>query len=37
MVIRAVQVLSLPVYPALRDQDIDFVAATLKGHHACAH
>jgi dTDP-4-amino-4,6-dideoxygalactose transaminase len=31
------EILSLPLYPALRDEDVDFVAATLKGHHACAH
>ncbi|HEY7287951.1 MAG TPA: DegT/DnrJ/EryC1/StrS family aminotransferase [Vicinamibacterales bacterium] len=31
------EVLSLPLHPALSDDDLDLVAATLKGHDACVH
>jgi len=31
------EVLSLPLHPGLGDDDIDRVAATLKGHDACVH
>ncbi len=31
------EVLSLPLNPSLCDDDIDAVAAALKGHHACVH
>ena len=31
------EVLSLPLYPALDDNAVDLVAATLKGHDACVH
>jgi dTDP-4-amino-4,6-dideoxygalactose transaminase len=31
------EVLSLPLHPALSDDDVDLVAATLKGHDACVH
>jgi len=31
------EVLSLPLHPALSDEDVDLVAATLKGHDACVH
>jgi dTDP-3-amino-3,4,6-trideoxy-alpha-D-glucose transaminase len=31
------EILSLPLHPALRDEEIDYVAAALKGHHACVH
>jgi dTDP-4-amino-4,6-dideoxygalactose transaminase len=31
------EVLSLPLHPGLRDEDIDYVAAALKGHDACVH
>jgi dTDP-3-amino-3,4,6-trideoxy-alpha-D-glucose transaminase len=30
-------VLSLPLHPGLRDDDVDVVAAALKGHNACVH
>jgi dTDP-4-amino-4,6-dideoxygalactose transaminase len=31
------EVLSLPLHPNLRDDDVDFVAAALRGHDACVH
>jgi dTDP-3-amino-3,4,6-trideoxy-alpha-D-glucose transaminase len=31
------EVLSLPLYPGLADEDVDAVAAALKGHNACVH
>ena len=31
------EVLSLPLHPALSDDDADLVAAALKGHDACVH
>ena len=31
------EVLSLPLSPGIRDEDIDVVAAALKGHNACVH
>jgi dTDP-4-amino-4,6-dideoxygalactose transaminase len=31
------EVLSLPLHPALSEDDVDLVAATLKGHDACVH
>jgi dTDP-3-amino-3,4,6-trideoxy-alpha-D-glucose transaminase len=31
------EVLSLPLYPALSDEDVDLVAASLKGYDACVH
>jgi dTDP-3-amino-3,4,6-trideoxy-alpha-D-glucose transaminase len=31
------EILSLPLHPALRDDDVDYVAAAVKGHHACVH
>ena len=31
------EILSLPLHPALRDEDVDAVAAALKGHDACVH
>jgi dTDP-4-amino-4,6-dideoxygalactose transaminase len=31
------EVLSLPLHPGLSDDDVDYVAATLKGHDACVH
>jgi len=31
------EVLSLPLHPALRDDEVDTVAAALKGHDACVH
>jgi dTDP-4-amino-4,6-dideoxygalactose transaminase len=31
------EIVSLPLYPALRDDEIDYVAAALKGHDACVH
>jgi dTDP-3-amino-3,4,6-trideoxy-alpha-D-glucose transaminase len=31
------EVLSLPLHPAMSDDDVDLVAATLKGHDACVH